>query len=136
MKKLLCLIFTLALSFTIAYAGNVYDKYGSKTGSYRTSGSRTVTYDKYGSKTGTYKTSGSQVVKYDKYGSKQATIRKTSLGYNTYDKYGSKTGSYRESSNGAMTNMGGKSVVSEPLHQERPFNMIVTDEKSEVLNKK
>ena len=54
-----------------------YDKYGHKTGSYKTSGNVTTQYDKYGHKTGSYKT--------DKYGKTTA-----------YDKYGHKTGTFKK----------------------------------------
>lgn len=81
MKKFLAILFSLFLFTSTCFAAtNSYDRYGSKTGSYKSNSSGDVTrYDKYGSKTGSYK--------------------KTSNGYNSYDKYGSKTGSYRTQGN-------------------------------------
>lgn len=68
MKKLLSLLVSLLLltGYCFAATTNSYDKYGSKTDSYRTTGSTVTQYDKYGSKTGSY--------------------RQTSSGYNSYDK--------------------------------------------------
>jgi hypothetical protein len=60
-------------------------------------------YDKYGSKTGSYRKTSSGYNKYDKNGSKTGSYRKTSNGYNAYDKYGRKTGSYKTGSNGVTT---------------------------------
>ena len=76
MKKLLSLILTIFFLTSMVGAKTTYsyDKYGSKTGSYRSTSSGYNSYDKYGAKTGSY--------------------RKTSTGYNSYDKYGTKTGSY------------------------------------------
>lgn len=54
MKKLLVLFLLLIFS-NCAFAVNSYDKYGNKTGSYRTdSNGRTTQYDKYGRKVGSY----------------------------------------------------------------------------------
>lgn len=72
MKKIILIIFAFLLTINTAYCiTNSYDKFGSKTGSYKETSSGYNSYDKYGSKTGSYK--------------------KTSSGYNSYDKYGSKT---------------------------------------------
>lgn len=52
----------------------------------------TTSYDKYGTKTGSYKySSNSTITKYDKYGSKVGSYSQTSSGYTSYDRYGSKT---------------------------------------------
>ena len=80
MKKLFAIIFVSLLLTSSAFAGNTYNQYGSKTGSYRTNGSTTTTYDRYGSRTGSYKTNGNTTTKYDQYGSRQGTIKKTSTG--------------------------------------------------------
>ena len=54
MKKFILTIFTLFLStsFALCATTKAYDKYGSKTGSYRTNGSVTTSYDRYGRKIG------------------------------------------------------------------------------------
>lgn len=54
-------------------------------------------YDKYGAKTGSFKTNSNGVTtQYDKYGSKVGTFKTDSSGRTThYDKYGRKVGSYR-----------------------------------------
>ena len=54
MKKFLSIFLVLLFTSisTFASATNSYDKYGSKTGSYRTNGKVTTHYDKYGSMTG------------------------------------------------------------------------------------
>lgn len=103
MKKFVVFIFTCFLLAESAFAGNIYNNYGYKTGSFKTNGDTTTIYNRYGSRTETYKTNGDTTIKYDKYGSKQEVIKKTSSGYNTYDKYGSKTGSFKIDSNGRTT---------------------------------
>ena len=54
-------------------------------------------YDKYGQKTGSYKTNSNGVTtKYNKYGQKVGSFKKDSSGRITeYDKYGRKVGSYK-----------------------------------------
>lgn len=76
MKKILLIVCFILLSCIQVLALNSYDRYGNRTGSYR-SNSRGVTtqYDKYGNKVGSYRTNNS--------------------GTNAYDKYGNKTGSFR-----------------------------------------
>lgn len=61
MKKLLSLFVSLLLlaGYCFAATTNSYDKYGSKTGSYRTNGSTVTQYDKYSSKTGSYRQTSS-----------------------------------------------------------------------------
>ena len=46
MKKLFAIIFVSLLLTGSAFAGNTYNQYGSRTGSYRTNGSTTTTYDR------------------------------------------------------------------------------------------
>ena len=46
MKKLFAIIFVSLLLTDSAFAGNTYNQYGSRTGSYRTNGSTTTTYDR------------------------------------------------------------------------------------------
>jgi len=78
MKKLLASFLTLLFLSASVLAGtiNSYDKYGSKSGSYRTYGSTITKYNKYGSKEKTYKTHGNKTTEYNKYGSKTATYKK------------------------------------------------------------
>ena len=60
MKKLLASFLTLLFLSASVLAGTVnsYDKYGSKSGSYRTNGAVTTKYNKYGQKEKTYRKSG------------------------------------------------------------------------------
>ena len=83
--------FSTQRPFTISFLD------GSKTGSYRETSSGYNAYDKYGRKTGSYKTGSNGVTtKYDRYGRKTGSFKKDSLGRVTeYDKYGRKVGSYR-----------------------------------------
>ncbi len=137
MKKLFAIIFVYLLLTGSAFAGNTYNQYGSKTGSYRTNSSTTTTYDRYGSRTGTYKTNGNTTTKYNQYGSKQGTIKKTSSGYTTYDKYGSKTGATKQTPTAQphlMTNTVEKLAHSKPIPQVKQPNTTATVEKSEVLS--
>lgn len=58
MKKFLASLLSLFLLTGMCLAQNVtsYDKYGSKTGTYKTNSNGTTTYyDKYGRKVGSYK---------------------------------------------------------------------------------
>ena len=105
MNKIILIIFSLILTTSIAFCSTTkaYDKYGTKTGSYKTNGSVTTSYDRHGSKTGTIKHTSKGYTTYDKYGSKTGTAKKTSTGYTTYNKYGSKTGTYKTNSNGTTT---------------------------------
>ena len=77
MKKLLASFLTLLFLSASVFAGtiNSYDKYGSKSRSYKTYGSTTTKYNKYESKEKTYKKQGNKVTKYNKYGSKTATYK-------------------------------------------------------------
>ena len=77
MKKIFSLLLGLFLLSSIVLAKTTYsyDKYGAKTGSYRSTSSGYNSYDKYGAKTGSY--------------------RSTSSGYNSYDKYGQLSGTCR-----------------------------------------
>ena len=78
MKKLLLLICTIFLSSAVCLAGAIssYDKYGTKTGSYKETSSGYTTYDKYGQKTGSYKTDSSgRITEYDKYGQKVGSYK-------------------------------------------------------------
>ena len=106
MKKIilsfLICIFAL-MSFQVAEAKTSYDKYGKKTGSYKTSGSTTTKYNKYGQKEATYKKSGSTTTSYDKSGRKTGSYRTSGSTTTSYDKYGRKTGSYKTNSSGTTT---------------------------------
>ena len=53
MRKILLFLFAFFIFAGCCFAAttNSYDKYGSKTGSFRTNGSTINQYDKYGSKT-------------------------------------------------------------------------------------
>ena len=72
MKKFLASLLSLFLltGMCLAQNGTSYDKYGSKTGSYKTSDSTTTQYNRYGQKTNSYKTNGNNTTSYDKYGHK------------------------------------------------------------------
>ena len=76
MKKFVVFIFTCFLLAERAFAGNTYDNYGYKTGSFKTNGDTTTIYNRYGSrtetqKTGSYKTgSNGKTTQYDRYGRK------------------------------------------------------------------
>src|SRR5574344_454606 len=101
-KTLLTLFLTISFTFTTASVGlctttNSYDKYGSKTGSYKQTSNGYNSYDKYGSKTGSYKTgSNGRTTSYDKYGNKTGSFKTDSSGRTTqYDKYGNKVKSYK-----------------------------------------
>ena len=76
MKKLFAIIFVSLLLTGSAFAGNNYNQYGSKTGSYRTNGSTTTSYDKYGRKTDSFKTdSTGRTTQYDRYGKKVGSFK-------------------------------------------------------------
>ena len=76
MKKLFAIIFVSLLLTSSAFAGNTYNQYSSRTGSYRTNGSTTTTYDKYGRKTGSFKTdSTGRTTQYDRYGRKIGSFK-------------------------------------------------------------
>ena len=80
MKKVLSILLLLCFIFFTANiseaAVNSYDRYGSKTGSYRETSSGFNSYDKYGSKTGSFKKDSSgRVTEYDKYGRKVGSYR-------------------------------------------------------------
>ena len=80
MKKVLLSILILSLSTSVVLGvttTNSYDKYGRKTGSYKTySNGVTNSYDKYGRKTGSYKQDSSgRIIQYDKYGRKVGSYR-------------------------------------------------------------
>ena len=72
MKKTLLTLLVLFMTASYSFAAtNSYDRYGSKTGSYKQSGSTINHYDKYGSKTGSFKKDSSgRITEYDKYGRK------------------------------------------------------------------
>ena len=57
MKKFLLTLFILFLTASVSFcATNSYNKYGQKTGSFKTDSSGRITeYDKYGRKVGSYK---------------------------------------------------------------------------------
>lgn len=77
MKKLFAIIFVSLLLTGSAFAGNTYNQYGSKTGSYKTNPNGTTTsYDKYGRKTGLFKTdSTGRTTQYDRYGRKVGSFK-------------------------------------------------------------
>ena len=55
----------------MVYVSFKFNKYGSKTGSYKKTSTGYNSYDKYGSKTGSFKTNSNGVTtQYDKHGSK------------------------------------------------------------------
>ena len=60
-------------------------------------------YNQDGTKTGSYRKSGTNINQYDRYGVKTGSLRETSDGYASYDKYGRKTGSFEEDSSGRIT---------------------------------
>src|SRR5574344_1914786 len=100
-KTLLTLFLTISFTFTTASVGlctttNSYDKYGSKTCSYKQTSNGYNSYDKNCSKTGSYKQTSSGYTSYDKYGSKTGSYKTGSNGRTTsYDKYGNKVKSYK-----------------------------------------
>lgn len=57
MRKILLFLFAFFIFAGCCFAAttNSYDKYGSKTGSFRTNGSTINQYDKYGRKVGSYR---------------------------------------------------------------------------------
>ena len=76
-KKIFTILLILVLSSGIGYCTTKYDKYGNRTGSYRTTSDGTTTsYDKYGSRTGSYKINSNGIT-------------------NSYDKYGNRVGTYK-----------------------------------------
>ena len=88
MKKFLLTLFILFISASIGFCAttNSYDKYGNRTGSFKSNSSGTVSsYDRYGNRTGSYRTNSSGTT-------------------TSYDRYGNRTGSYRTNSNGVTTN--------------------------------
>ena len=59
MKKIFLSFLIITFSFLACQVSEAkttsYDKYGRKTGSYKTTGNTTTSYDRYGSKTASYK---------------------------------------------------------------------------------
>ena len=90
MKKLLLTFLILILTTSIGFCKitHTYDKYGNKTGSYKTNNSSVSSYDRYGNRTGSYKTNSSgRTTQYDKYGNKVGSFKTGSNGVTTsYDK--------------------------------------------------
>ena len=76
MKKLLILCLTLSFA-NVAFAVNSYDRYGQKTGSYKTNSNGVTTqYDRYGRKVGSFKKDSSgRVTRYDEYGRKVGSYK-------------------------------------------------------------
>jgi hypothetical protein len=79
MRKILLFLFAFFIFAGCCFATttNSYDKYGTKTGSFKTNSNGVTTqYDKYCSKFGTFKTDSSgRTTHYDKYGRKVGSSR-------------------------------------------------------------
>lgn len=78
MNKFIILTLSLLIFTNISFAEtiNSYDRYGRRTGSYKTNGNTTIHYNKYGQKTGSFKTDYSgRTTQYDKYGRKVGSFK-------------------------------------------------------------
>lgn len=98
MKKFLTNLLLIVLFSGLSFGTevNIYDKYGRKTGSYKTSGSTITKYNKYGQKESFYNTNRNITDVYDSYGLKTGSYKTNGNTTTKYNKYGQKVGSFQK----------------------------------------